>query len=172
MDGPTTVRGRANWVEGAVNRAPTIKPMELLPAEPHTVVDSVFQAQATKQESATPIDRSVALIIRLIPITGVWLVLSVALVLVLGVNMQVGFIAFAGLTALSYYKLDDRERFDSPVGVEHHRIDAAHDLAIRKLEHDATLKRELLQTWAQSIGEGSKHHDDRAQAPPRRILRG
>lgn len=135
MSESVITKGRSNYV-AALQVLPHAKPNELMPQTVQVIVDEAFRAQTTNQESATPIDRSLALGIRLVPITLVWLVLSVGIVWAMKAELSYAFILFAMLTVWSYYKLDASERYDSPVGVEHHRLDAAERLASQKMEYE------------------------------------
>lgn len=119
---------------------------------PITVPDQAFNPQATTTESATPIERSKALIVRLAPVTIIYLVLSVSIAIVLSVDLAWAFVVFAALTALSYYNMDASERYDSATGVEHHRIEAAKAVALQKLENDRQAQREITQTYIKFLG--------------------
>jgi len=125
------------------------------PAQPPMQVDTVFVPQATVRETATPVDRSHALLLRLLPITLVWLVLAIALAFALHIEFAFTFVLFAALTWWSYYTMDGQERYDSATGVEHHRIDAAERLASQKMEYDAQLRREITQAYLKQL-EGPK----------------
>jgi uncharacterized membrane protein len=58
-------------------------------------------------------ERSKALIVRLLPVSIIYLVLAIALALALNVALVWAFVAFAALTWWSYYTLDAAERYDS-----------------------------------------------------------
>ncbi len=100
-------------------------------------------------------ERSKALIVRLLPVSLIYMVLAIALAIAFNVSLVWAFMAFAGLTWWSYYSLDASERYDSATGVEHHRIDAAERLASQKMEHDAQLRREVTQAYLKQL-EGPK----------------
>lgn len=119
---------------------------------PVIMVDAAFAPQASTQEQATPVGRSLGLVIRLLPFSLIWLVLSLAISLWLDVGEIPGFIMFGVLTATSYYAMDKNERYDSATGVEHHRIDAAERLASQKMEYDAQLRREITQAYLKQLG--------------------
>lgn len=118
---------------------------------PVVMVDQAFQAQPTTHETTGPMERSKALIVRLLPVTTIYLVLSVALAFAFNVALVWAFVAFAALTWWSYYSLDASERYDSATGVEHHRIDAAERLASQKMEYDAQLRREITQAYLKQL---------------------
>src|SRR5947207_36521 len=74
---------------------------------PHEItIEPVFVPHGNVEEHTTPTERSVALIIRLIPFTIIWLVLSLAVVWLLAVDHAVGYLLFAVLTAFTYYGMD------------------------------------------------------------------
>ena len=124
---------------------------------PVIMVDQAFQAQSTIKETTGPMERSQALIVRLLPVTLIYLVLSVALAIAFNVALVWAFVGFAALTWWSYYSLDASERYDSATGVEHHRIDAAERLASQKMAHDAQLRREITQAYLKQL-EGPHDH--------------
>ena len=103
-----------------------------------------FIPHDSTHEQTTPIERSLALIVRLLPFTVIWFVLSLAVVWLLAANQAVGYLLFAVLTALTYYLMDRSEREFSTNGLERHRIDAATSLAREKLRTDAYLRREVV----------------------------
>ena len=115
------------------------------------VVDQAFQAQEGADERTSGKDRSQALIIRLIPFSIVWLVLTCGVVWKFQWDRIDGFLIFGVLTAFTYYAMDKSERYDSRNGVEHHRIDSAVYLTERKLEHDQELKRMALEATLKQL---------------------
>jgi hypothetical protein len=123
---------------------------------PVIVLDQAFQPQATVKETSDPLVRSKALVVRLLPVTLIYLVLSIALAFAFNFRMVWGLLIFAGLCWFSYYSLDAAERYDSATGVEHHRIDAAERLASQKMEYDAQLRREVTQAYLKQL-ESPKH---------------
>mgnify|MGYP007009266425 CR=1 FL=1 len=120
------------------------------------MVDQAFTPQATVKETSDPLVRSKALVVRLLPVSLIYLVLAVALAFAFNVALVWSFVAFAALTWWSYYSLDASERYDSATGVEHHRIDAAERLASQKMEYDAQLRREITQAYLKQLGSGDK----------------
>ncbi len=116
------------------------------------IPDQAFNPQATTKESTGPMERSKALIVRLIPVTLIYLVLSVALAFAFNVALVWAFVAFAGLTAFSYYNMDNLERYDSASGIEHHRIEAAKEVALQKLANDRAQQQEITQAYIKMLG--------------------
>ena len=119
---------------------------------PTIMVEQAFTAQEGADERTSGKDRSVALVIRLLPITVVWLVLSIGVVWKFQLGREDTVLIFAVLTALTFYSMDKNERYDSKHGVEHHKIDSAVYLTERKLEHDQELKSMALQATLKQLG--------------------
>ena len=113
-------------------------------AGPVIQVEQALQAMEGADERTSGKDRSIALIIRLIPFSVVWLLLTCAVVWKMNLQRIDGFLIFGVMTACTYYAMDKSERYDSRHGVEHHKIDSAVYLTERKLEHDQELKRMAL----------------------------
>jgi hypothetical protein len=143
---------RGTYVEAGRKQAT----MPTMPDSQPIVVDAVFTPQATVKEAVTPIDRSVALVIRLLPNTLIWLVLTIPLALAFNVSMLWALIAFALLTFWSYREHDAAERYDSATGVEHHRIDAAERLTSQKIEADKQVRMKILADYIKTL-EGPTH---------------
>jgi hypothetical protein len=122
---------------------------------PVIIVDQAFQPQPTIKETTGPMERSKALIVRLLPVSAIYMVLAIALAFAFNVALVWAFVGFAALTWWSYYTLDAAERYDSATGVEHHRIDAAERLASQKMDYDAQLRREVTQAYLKQL-EGPK----------------
>jgi hypothetical protein len=143
-----------NYVSGSSSRALTPAHLERIGQSTETVimVDAVFTPQATVKETTGPLERSYALVVRLLPVTAIYLVFSIAISLAFEFRMIWGLIIFAALTWWSYYTLDAAERYDSATGVEHHRIDAAKELASEKMSYDAQLRREVVGAYLKQLG--------------------
>jgi hypothetical protein len=158
---------RYNTEQRLVTPATTSQAYQISPAQaqqldrvaqaqtPVIMVDQAFQPQSTIKETTGPMERSKALIVRLLPVSLIYMVLAIALAFAFNVALVWAFVAFAGLTWLSYYSLDSAERYDSATGVEHHRIDAAERLASQKMEHDAQLRKEITAAFLKQL-EGPK----------------
>jgi hypothetical protein len=110
-----------------------------------------FQSQEGADERTSGMDRSKALITRLIPFSVVWLVLTCGIVWKLSLEGIDGFLIFGVLTAFTYYKLDKSERHDSKHGVEHHRIDSATYLAERQMEMEQENRRAIVQAYIKHL---------------------
>lgn len=109
--------------------------------------DRVLGAVNGSEEYATPISRAKGQVIRLLPFTVVWLILTGGLVWLLGLTWPYLLLGFAVLTAASYVKMN-RDEFDySRNGLERHRINAAADIAEKQLDQQHELKKMALTTY-------------------------
>lgn len=121
-------------------------------AQPVIMVEGAFQAHEGADERTSGKDRSIAFLMRLAPLVALWAILGAVAAFVLFTMIEVdeatsaaiGFTVFVYLSYRSYAQADERERYDSRNGVEHHRIDVAENLTLKKLEHDQELKRMAL----------------------------
>jgi hypothetical protein len=151
-----------NYVSGSDNhRALTPAHLERIgqSTDPVIMVDAVFTPQSTIKETTGPVERSVGLVIRLLPYTLVWMSLTIPLALALQVSMLWAFIAFSLLTYWSYREHDAAERGDSAVGLEKYRIDAAERLASEKMAYDDRRREQITAAFIKSL-EGP--HDPKA----------
>ncbi len=122
-------------------------------------VEHAFHAQEGADERTSGIDRSKALLLRMAPLALLWGILGAVCWFVLMMLIEVdattsaaaGLFLFIWLTYRSYDKADERERYDSRNGVEHHRIDVAENLTLKKLEHDQELKRMALEATLKQL---------------------
>jgi hypothetical protein len=158
-------RGQTRYVP--LNDSPAVRQMsqqesnilQQYAAGPVIMVEQALQAQEGADERTSGIDRSRALLLRLAPLAGLWLILGAvcAVVLCFLVEVDATFSAVAGLVLFvflsynSYAGADERERYDSRNGVEHHRIDVAESLTLRKLDHEQELKRLALEATLKQL---------------------
>ena len=110
-------------------------------------VDPALIALGGSEEYATPVSRAKGQVIRLLPFSVVWLVLTGGLVWVLGLSFPYLLLGFAVLTAATYWRMN-RDEFDhSRNGLERHRVDAATDLREKELDQTHELKKMALTTY-------------------------
>jgi hypothetical protein len=95
-------------------------------------------------EKTNGMDRSKALVFRLLPFSVTWLVLTVGVVWLSGIHGAWGLLIFAGLTALSYGNMDKREYTYSRNGVEMRKVNTLHDLKAMELEQAHELRKMVL----------------------------
>jgi hypothetical protein len=128
-------------------------------AQPVIMVESAFAAQEGADERTSGRDRSSAFLVRLAPLVVLWLLLAGVVTVVLTALVQVdstpaaivGLVVFIVLSYRSYAGADERERYDSRNGVEHHRIDVAENLTLKKMDHDQELKRMALEATLKQL---------------------
>lgn len=140
-----------NFVRALPDRA---KPAVAYPVNEHAptvVVERVFDAQDGAQERTSGVDRSVALLIRMMPFTFVWAVLAVAVAWAFDGSVGGGFFAFAVLSAATFVYLDRQERDYSRAGLERHRIDTAASLKAMELQHTHQLRREMMNKYLEHL---------------------
>jgi len=96
------------------------------------------------EEYATPVSRAKGQVIRLLPFTVVWLLLTGGLVWVLGLTFPYLLIGFAVLTAATYVKMNGQEFEFSRNGLERHRVDASAEIRLDEAEKAHELKKMAL----------------------------
>lgn len=110
-------------------------------------VDPALYSTGGAEEYATPVSRAKGQVIRLLPFSLVWLLLTGGLVWLLGLTFPYLLVGFAVLTAFTYWRMN-RDEFDySRNGLERHRVDAAADLREKELDQAHELKKMALQTY-------------------------
>ena len=129
-----------------------------------TDADRVLGTVAGSEEYATPVSRAKGQLVRLIPFTVAWALLTWGLVWVLQLSAPYFLLGFAVLTAATFVKLNGQEFSHSRNGLERHRVDAAADLAEKQMDQNHELKKMALTTYleiakAQYLGLGV--NDDR-----------
>ncbi len=110
-------------------------------------VDPALIASAGSEEYSTPITRAKGQVIRLLPFSVVWLLLTGGLVWLLGLTFPYLLVGFAVLTAFTYYMMNRDEFEYSRNGLERHRVNAAADLREMELTQTHELKKMALQTY-------------------------
>lgn len=154
---PTTAGNRynagANYLPAKQpDRRPvaTAYPIPTQDSYPLTTGDGL-QALPSVRETATPIERSIGLGIRLIPFSLAWLVLALGLLFALDGEIVAPFLLFATLTAATYYMMSRQEYDYSAAGLERHKADLAHDLQSQRLENDHELRRTALNSYIKHL---------------------
>jgi hypothetical protein len=128
-------------------------------AQPIIVVEGALQAQEGATEKTSGMDRSMSFLLRLIPLAILWAIMGAVAAFVLyglieldeATSAAIGFTVFVFLSYRSYDNADKNERYDSRNGVEHHRIDVAENLTLKKLDHDQELKRMALEATIRQL---------------------
>lgn len=130
--------------------AELLGPVSNMPA----VYDPAFASHegSGAEEYATPVSRAKGQVIRLLPFTVVWLMLTGGMVWVMGLTFPYLLIGFAVLTAGTYHAMNRTEFQHSRNGLERHKVDAA--LSVRMKEADQTheLRKMALKGYLRAIG--------------------
>lgn len=128
-------------------------------AQPVIMVEGAFQSHEGADERTSSTNRSCGFLMRLAPLVVLWAILGVLSAFVMlalieadeATSAAVGVALFVYLSYRSYAGADERERYDSRNGVEHHRIDVAENLTLKKMAHDQELKRMALEATLRQL---------------------
>lgn len=167
MNEQSTQKGKPKYDIILPDTRPVVRPMtqveanvmQQFAARPVVMVEQAFQAREGADERTSSVNRSQAFLLRLIPLVVLWAILSIVVIAVLTRVIEldsfnarmIGLLAFVFLCFGSYSSADSRERYDSKNGVEHHRIDVAENLTLKKMEHDQVLKRMALEATLKQL---------------------
>ena len=109
------------------------------------IVDDALQTLEGSTEKTSGMDRSLALVVRLIPFSVVWLVLAVGVAWAADMGDWFTLCLFSGLTAVTYAYLDRQEYKYSRNGLEIHKVDTLADLKRDEMSHQQELRRMALE---------------------------
>lgn len=115
-------------------------------------IEEALRARDGADERTNPLQRSFALAVRLAPFTFVWLVLAVGVAWLANMGGAFGAVLFAGLTAVTYARMDWQERQDSRNGLERHRINTAAELRLAEMDHQQELRRMAMSAHLKMLG--------------------
>lgn len=118
-----------------------------------------FEALPGVVETATPFWRSVAMVIRAIAPALLITALVLMAAWIVGVSDEVaaGILVFGAILVGGFWLYTDKlERRDSAAGIEHHKIDAAADLARLREKNTHKLKRALVNNYIGSLNHDSQ----------------
>jgi hypothetical protein len=121
------------------------------------VVDDALTTLEGAREVTSGMDRSKALVVRLIPFSIVWLILAVGVAWAAGMGGWFTLCFFSGLTAVTYAHLDRQEYQFSRNGLERHKVDTLADLKLAEMSHQQELRRMALEATLKMI---EVRHDD------------
>lgn len=147
----------SNYVPAQPVRRPDPPAALMTPPAPATI--DAWRPQEALHEATDARDRAVGFTIRMIPLAAIWLALSLALALTVyllagGVFAAVaGLMLWGSLTALTWLLHDRQERMFAAGGIERHRLDLAHDLERRRIEHEAEARRAVIQAYLKRMEE-------------------
>lgn len=103
-------------------------------------------------EHTSGIDRAHALVIRLVPFTVIWFVLSIAVGFAAQLGVPLTFLLFAALTACTYAYMDRTEYQHSRNGIERHKINTIARLKREEMRHKQELRRMALAAHLRALG--------------------
>ena len=114
-------------------------------------IDDALQTRDGSVEKTSGMDRSKALVFRLLPFSIVWLILAVGVSWAASMGGAFTVITFAGLTAVTYAYLDRQEREFSRNGLERHKVNTLANLKLAEMDHQQELRRMALETTLKMI---------------------
>lgn len=151
----TSSRPQTTFVPAMPARRPEPLPPALAPSTPATV--DAWRPHEALHERTDARDRAAGFVLRMLPLTMIWLILSVAAAIVLAMLAGTLWAAVGGLmlwgtlTAITYLAHDTQERRYAAGGIERHRLDLAHDLERRRIEHEAEARRAVIDAYLKRL---------------------
>ena len=134
--------------------APSFEVMPIDTQQPIIAIEQAAQGYEGATERTSGVDRSKALVIRLLPFTAVWLVLAVAVGWLAGSGI-VGLLIFAAFTGATYAAMDRTEYQFSRNGLERHKVNTLAGLKREEMRHQQELRRMALQSYLKQIEDKS-----------------
>ncbi|MEZ4868115.1 MAG: hypothetical protein R3C14_42700 [Caldilineaceae bacterium] len=116
------------------------------------IVDDALQTLEGSSERTTGMDRSLALVVRLLPFSAVWLTLSIGVGWAASMGGWFVLVMFAGLTSVTYAYLDRQEYQFSRNGLERHKVDTLAGLKRDEMSHQQELRRMALEAHLKMLG--------------------
>lgn len=112
--------------------------------------DSHLASLETIRETATPGGRAWGVFVRLLPWLIPWLAICAGILYLLD-DPLIPLLIFAGLTAVTVYGLNRQDYAHSAAGVERHKADLAHDLAVQKEDNAQVLRKTALAAYIRRL---------------------
>ena len=112
-----------------------------------TVDPALYNGTGGSEEYATPVSRAKGQVIRLIPFSVVWLILTGGVVWLFGLSFPYLLVGFALLTAGTYLRMNWDEFEYSRNGLERRRVDRAAGLREKELDQTHELKKMALTAY-------------------------
>lgn len=151
---PATVPTRERRQRGVVDvTAIVTTPATINPGLPLTTLEGA-------QETTSGTDRSMALVIRLVPFTVIWLILAVGVSWAASMGGWFTMLLFAGLTACTYAVMDKREYDYSRNGLERHKVDTIASLKRDEMAHAQELRKMALKAHLRMLGVGNEDYEN------------
>lgn len=123
------------------------------------IVDDALTTLEGSHERTTSMDRSKALVVRLMPYSAVWLVLSVGVAWWASMGGWFVLVAFAALTSVTYAYLDRTEYQFSRNGLERHKVNTLASLKRDEMSHQYELRRMALDAHLKMLGVDNDSND-------------
>ena len=139
------------YVSGATRPTPVAYPI----SDVSPLGDGHLAALDTIRETSGPFERAIGLVLRTAPFAATWFALALGLMVLIDSDWPIPFFVFAGLTAVTYWALNQQEYAHSAGGLERHKADLAHDLQKDKQAKDHELKQEALGAYIRQL-EGDR----------------
>lgn len=121
-----------------------------VPATIH--VDGPLQTLDGATEKTSGMDRSLALVVRMVPFTFIHFLLALGISHMATMGNAFMVVLFAGLTSITYGYLDRQERQFSRNGLERHKVDTLAELKLAEMDHTQELRRMALRAHLQMLG--------------------
>lgn len=109
------------------------------------IVDDALQTLEGSTEKTSGMDRSLALVVRLIPFSVVWFILAVGVGWAADMGDWFTLCFFSGLTAVTYAWLDRQDHQFSRNGLERHKVNTLAGLKRDEMSHQQELRRMALE---------------------------
>lgn len=116
------------------------------------IVDDALTTLEGARETTSGMDRSKALVVRLMPYSAVWLVLSVGVSWWASMGGWFVLVAFAALTSVTYAYLDRTEYQFSRNGLERHKVNTLASLKRDEMAHQQELRRMAMDAHLKMLG--------------------
>lgn len=116
------------------------------------IVDDALTTLEGAREVTSGMDRSKALVVRLVPYSALWLVLSVGVSWAASMGGWFVLICFAALTSVTYAYLDRTEYQFSRNGLERHKVDTLAGLKRDEMSHQQELRRMAMDAHLKMLG--------------------
>lgn len=168
------LRASGTFVAPAPRPTPVAYPMQDAP--PTVIVERVFEAMPGADEKTSGMDRSNALIVRMLPMGCVWtfLAFGVGMVAMAEGGAMWGIVMFAVVLTVTvgctYFHMDKQERDYSRAGLERHRIDTAARLKEMELRQEYKTRRQALVHYMAFLEGGQDDRlDDRGRSQGQKL---
>lgn len=127
------------------------------PVPPGVVVyDPAFTSHENSgsEEYATPVSRAHGQVIRLLPFSFIWLLLTGGLVWLFGLSFPYLLVGFAVLTAATYWRMNLDEFDHSRNGLERHKVDSAVAVRLAEMQQSHELRKMALEGYLRQLEGG------------------